>query len=595
MSGTKSSGTANSGGFSPLAPGLEAPNGASQSGAVFGSDIIAETLQALDIPYIALNPGASYRGLHDSIVNYLGNENPRMLLCLHEEHAIAIAQGYAKVTGKPMAAAIHSNVGLMHATMAIFNAWCDRVPMVILGATGIVDAVKRRPWIEWIHTSRDQASMVRHYVKWDDQPASVGAARESILRAAWLADTAPKGPTYVVLDVEIQEQSVPEPLPPIEPARYMPKVTQTADPAQARAAVEMLLGAQRPLIMAGRVSRDEKAWAERVTLAEKLGARVITDTKVGAAFPTDHPLHAGATGSGPSPEPLAAIRDADVILSLDWVDLAGTFKTALGDEETKAKVIQVSLDHVLHNGWSMDHMGLPTVDLFIPSETDPAVAEMLRALEGKPVKPVSGYGSALLSPALNKGPISVAQMSCALRQVVEGREVSLLQVPLSWSAGSWHFRHPLDYIGSDGGGGIGSGPGLSIGAALALRDSGRLPISIFGDGNFMMGCQAIWTAVHYRIPLMIVVANNQSFYNDELHQERVARMRNRPVENKWIGQRMDDPELDLATIARGQGAVGLGPVKDASELTAVFEEALRELDAGKVVVVDVRVLPGYGP
>ncbi len=158
MSGSKASGSDTSGGFSPLAPGLEEPNGASQTGAVFGSDIIAQTLQALDIPYIALNPGASYRGLHDSIVNYLGNENPKMLLCLHEEHAIAIAQGYAKVTGKPMAAAIHSNVGLMHASMAIFNAWCDRVPMVILGATGIVDAVKRRPWIEWIHTSRDQAS-----------------------------------------------------------------------------------------------------------------------------------------------------------------------------------------------------------------------------------------------------------------------------------------------------------------------------------------------------------------------------------------------------------------------------------------------------
>ena len=595
MSGAKATGSDTSGGFSPLAPGLEEPNGASQTGAVFGSDIIAETLQALDIPYIALNPGASYRGLHDSIVNYLGNENPKMLLCLHEEHAIAIAQGYAKVTGKAMAAAIHSNVGLMHASMAIFNAWCDRVPMVILGATGIVDAVKRRPWIEWIHTSRDQASMVRHYVKWDDQPASVGAARESILRAAWLSNTAPKAPTYVVLDVEIQEQSVSELPPPIDPVRYMPKVTQNVDPAQARAAVEILLGAQRPLIMAGRVSREEKAWAERITLAEKLGARVLTDTKVGAAFPTDHPLHAGATGSGPAPETLAAIRDADVILSLDWVDLAGTLKTALGDVETKAKVIQVSLDHVLHNGWSMDHMGLPTVDVFIPSETDPAVTEMVRALEGKPVKARGGHGAELLSPALAPGPISVAQMSYALRQVVAGRDVSLLQVPLSWSARSWHFNHPLDYIGSDGGGGIGSGPGLSIGAALALRDSGRLPISIFGDGNFMMGCQAVWTAVHYRIPLMIVVANNQSFYNDELHQERVARMRNRPVENKWIGQRMDDPELDLATIARGQGAVGLGPVKDASELTAIFEEALRELDAGTVVVVDVRVLPGYGP
>ena len=237
-----------SGEASPLAPGVEAPRGASREGAIFGSDVMAEALRALDVPYIALNPGASYRGLHDSIVNYLGNENPRMLLCLHEEHAIAIAQGYAKVTGKAMAAAVHSNVGLMHASMAIFNAWCDRTPVVIIGATGSVDSQKRRPWIEWIHTSRDQASMVRHYVKWDDQPGSVGAARESILRAGWIANTAPKGPTYVVLDVELQEKSQSEQLPPIEPARYMPPVSHGVDAGQIKTALDMLLGAKRPLI-----------------------------------------------------------------------------------------------------------------------------------------------------------------------------------------------------------------------------------------------------------------------------------------------------------------------------------------------------------
>ena len=584
-----------SGQVAPLAPGVEAPRGASRDGAIFGSDVMAEALRALDVPYIALNPGASYRGLHDSIVNYLGNENPKMLLCLHEEHAIAIAQGYAKVAEKPMAAAVHSNVGLMHASMAIFNAWCDRTPVVIMGATGSVDSQKRRPWIEWIHTSRDQASMVRHYVKWDDQPGSVGAARESILRAGWIANTAPKGPTYVVLDVELQEKSQSEPLPPIDPARYMPPVTHGVDAGQVKTAVDMLLAAKNPLIMMGRLSRSEKDWQARVTLAEKLGARVITDTKVGAAFPTDHGLHAGASGSGAGAEANEAIKNADVILSLDWVDLGGAFKTALGTEETKAKVIQVTLDYVIHNGWSMDYMALPTVDLLFSTEPDLAVAAMVKALEGKPSKFSGGKGAPELDPALVKGPISVNQMFAALRHTVGDKPVSLLQVPLSYNAKSWHFRHPLDYIGSDGGGGIGSGPGLALGAALALKDSGRLAISVFGDGNFLMGCQAVWTGVHYKIPCLMVIANNQSFYNDELHQERMARMRNRPVENKWIGQRMADPELDLATIARGQGAVGLGPVKDASELEGVFKEALKELEAGKVVVVDVRVLPGYAP
>ena len=579
-----------------LAPGIEEPNGASQEGALFGSDIIAEALRSLDVPYIALNPGASYRGLHDSIVNYLGNENPRMLLCLHEEHTVAIAHGYAKVTGKPMAVAVHSNVGLMHATMAIFNAWCDRAPVVILGATGAVDAAKRRPWIEWIHTSRDQASIARDYLKWDDQPASLAAARESIMRAGWLANTAPKGPVYVVLGVELQEQSAPEPLPPIDPRRYMPKVTQSADDADIAAAMDLLSNARSPLILAGRVSRSLEGWDQRVKLAEAFGAGVCTDPKIACSFPTDHPLHVGAVqaGSGAAPEVFAAIRAADVILSLDWVDLAGTFKSALDGKETKAKVIQVSLDHHLHNGWSFDYMGLPAVDLMIAADPDAAVTQMVEALGGRaPKESRPRKEPTLLSPRLDSGPISVAQMAHALRQVVGDKPVSLLQLPLSWNTKSWHFRHPLDQLGADGGGGIGSGPGLAVGAAMALRGSGRLPIAIFGDGNFMMGCSAVWTAVHYRIPVMIVVANNQSFYNDELHQERMALQRNRPVENKWIGQRMADPDLDLATIARGQGALGLGPVRDAGELVGVFGQAVAALEAGQTVVVDVRVLPGY--
>ncbi len=203
---------------------LDRPVPAGVNAAGFGSDVVADALRSLDIPYIALNPGASYRGLHDSLVNYLGNERPQMLLCLHEESAVAIAHGYAKVTGKAMAAAVHSNVGLMHATMAFFNAWCDRMPVVVLGATGPVDAPKRRPWIDWIHTARDQGALVRGYTKWDDQPASPIAAREAVLRAGWIANTAPRGPTYINLDAEMQESKLPEPVPPIDAKRYMPEV-----------------------------------------------------------------------------------------------------------------------------------------------------------------------------------------------------------------------------------------------------------------------------------------------------------------------------------------------------------------------------------
>src|SRR4030081_2687546 len=223
-------------------PAIERPVGAGDGAAGFGSDVVADTLRALQIPYIALNPGASYRGLHDSIVNFLGNETPQMLLCLHEEAAVAIAHGYAKVTGKAMAAAVHSNVGLFHATMAIFNAWCDRSPVIVLGATGPVDAAKRRPWIDWIHTARDQGAIVRNYTKWDDQPASPGATRESLIRATWMANTAPMGPVYVNLDAELQESKLTEQLAPIDVARFMPDANPAASPEGIKQAAALLKG-----------------------------------------------------------------------------------------------------------------------------------------------------------------------------------------------------------------------------------------------------------------------------------------------------------------------------------------------------------------
>jgi thiamine pyrophosphate-dependent acetolactate synthase large subunit-like protein len=559
----------------------------------FGSDVVAETLSQLDIPYIALNPGASYRGLHDSIVNFLGNEQPQMLLCLHEEAAVAIAHGYAKVTGKAMAAAVHSNVGLFHATMAIFNAWCDRMPILILGATGPVDAMKRRPWIDWIHTAADQGAIVRNYTKWDDQPASAGAARESVLRAYWMSNTAPCGPTYINLDAEVQEGKLPAPLPPIDARRYMPAMKAGPSADAVKKAVELLKGAKKPMIMMGRVSRSVDNWNKRVQLAEALEARVCTNLKIGAAFPTDHPLHIGQPATFATDDVIAALKDADVILSLDWVDLGGTFKAAGG--APSATIIQVSLDQNLHNGWSMDYEGLPPVDLFIPAETDATVEALLAVLgpSNKAPKPRVVRSLSPRPPA--DGKMAAADMANVLRHVVGDREVCLTHVSLSWHGGFWEFKHPLDYVGSDGGGGVGGGPGISVGAALALKGTGRMPIAVCGDGDFMMGCTAVWTAVHYKIPLLIVVANNRSFYNDEVHQERVAVARSRPVDNKWIGQRISDPDICMATIARGQGAQGFGPCWNPAELEKALKEAVAVVEKGGVAVVDARILGGYSP
>src|SRR6516162_1975204 len=468
---------------------IDRPDASAPSNRVWGSDAIAVMLRELDIPCIALNPGASYRGIHDSLVNYLGNTRPRMLLCLHEESAVALAHGYAKVTGRPMAAFVHSNVGLMHATMAIFNAWCDRAPFLVLGDTGPMDSTRRRPWIEWIHKARYQGALIRNFTKWDDQPASIGSAQEAILRAWMIANTAPQGPVYINFDLALQEDEITE-LPPAPTiARHAPPMAPEPSGPLVQQAAELLARARRPVILAGRGSRDPAAWQRRVALAEAVGARVVTDRKSGATFPTDHPLHVGGT---------APVAEADVILSLDWVDLAGALKTAYGGKPVTAKIIQVSADQYVHNGWSMDYQGLPPADVYLLVEPDaslPLLVSAVKALRPSPPPlpaprarrappPVSALDSARI--------IEVPHLATALQAALGDAPATLIRLPLSWGEDLWDFRHPLDFLGGDGGGGIGSGPGMAVGAALALRDTGRLPVAVLGDGDFLMGVTALW-------------------------------------------------------------------------------------------------------
>lgn len=560
--------------------------------ASWGSDVIARALRALGVRYVTLNPGSSFRGLHDSLVNHLGNVAPQMLLCLHEEHAVAIAHGYAKVRDEPLAVILHSNVGLMHGCMAIFNAWCDRVPMLVLGANGPLDAALRRPWIDWLHTSRDQAAMIRHYIKWDDQPLSVPAATESMIRAHNIAITAPRGPVYVAFDVTMQEAPLSETFEMPDVTRFCPPEAGHPKGSAIRQTVEILRHAQRPLILAGRVSRRGEDWARRVALAEHLGARVITDIKAGASFPTDHALHCGAPGYFLDQPSMDAINSADAILSLDWIDLAGALKQSGGAKN--AKVIQLSLDHQLHNGWGMEHQALPPTDLNIACEPDVAVHALADAfgLGAGPVPDDAFTCPALPAPAA-AAPLDVATLAAALGAGLKDTCVSFVRLPLGWIGSSWHFRHPLDFLGADGGAGIGAGPGMLVGAALALKGSKRVPVAVLGDGDFLMSATAFWTAAHYEIPLLAIVANNRSFYNDEVHQQRVAVHRGRPSENKWIGQRISQPDIDIAALARAQGLVGFGPVHTVGELGDALTKAVRLVQAGQSVAIDARVDPGY--
>ncbi|HLN85935.1 MAG TPA: thiamine pyrophosphate-binding protein, partial [Candidatus Limnocylindrales bacterium] len=278
----------------------------------WGSDVVAEVTRRLDLKYIALVPGASYRGFHDSIVNYLGNQNPQMVICLHEEHAVSIADGYGKVTETPMAVALHANVGLMHATMPIFNAWCDRTPMIIFGANGPVDAHQRRPWIDWIHTAKDQASMIRNYTKWDDQPASPQAAVESVLRANQITRTAPHGPVYVCLDAGLQEAPLREKISIPDAARFAPAPSPAVPKESLQLALQAISKAKFPLILMGRVSRRQDDWDRRVRFAEAIGAAVLTSSNDPSAFPTTHPLHLAPSCVRPNKAAITLIEKADL-------------------------------------------------------------------------------------------------------------------------------------------------------------------------------------------------------------------------------------------------------------------------------------------
>lgn len=591
---------------------LDAPRGAAPKdldGTFYNSDTIAQVLREIGLKHVALCPGSSFRGLHESLVNALGNRDPEMILCLHEEHAVAIAHGYARVTGEPMGVIVHSNVGLMHATMAVYNAWCDRMPMLVLGGIGPLDSARRRTPIDWLHSVADQGALVRQYVKWDDQPLSPRAAIESLLRGSQVARTAPKGPVYITLDQRLQEDSSPYPdADKPDARRFLAPASPAPDPTLVVEAARWLAEAESPVILAGRVSRDERAWAERIRLAETLGAAVLTDLKVAAAFPTEHVLHGAEPAIAFTPdEGVELLRRADVVLSLDWWDPATLFKQAWGEINAPARVIRCSLDTYMHRGWTRDHMGLAPVDLDILAEPDRVVpallGEVVRAADDEfrrkaaariaarrgarrrpePVRPVAGGADA----------IGLWDIGATLREVLNGKAYCLMRAPLGWHVDALPIRHPLEYLGADGAAGIGGAPGMSVGAAIALRGTGRLPVAVFGDGDYLMGVSALWTAASTRTPMLVVIANNAGYYIDEQHQAMTSSTRGRTVETAHVGQRIAQPEIDLVAMARAQGFDSCEPVIRRADLRGAIEAGVRAVESGGCYFVDVRISPDY--
>ena len=578
------------------------------SKAEWGSDVIVDVLRDLGVEYVALNPGATFRGVHDSLVNYLGNERPELILCNHEEIAVAIAHGYGKAAGKPMAAYVHNVVGLLHASMAVYNAWANRASVIVLGGTGPMAADGRRPWIDWIHTASVQGNAVRDFVKWDEQPASVGAAVESLIRAYHITTSAPQGPVYVCFDVATQEQRLDEPVELPDLSAFPAPTRIQADPAALEQAAELLVSAERPVILADFMGRSEDAANALVRLAEMLSAPVVSGGDM-YNFPSRHPLNATRAKR-------QLVQEADVALALDVYDL----QQALTGQDYRArqlqhllssdaKLIDVSLRQLSVRSWTHDYGGLYPTTLSVQADIGvavPALADVVqRRLDDGPDRSaelrerrarVAALHDAAEADArqtverrAGESPIALPFLASEMWEVVKDSDWVLGNGNLrGWTERLWDYKAPYQVIESRGGGGLGQGFGHALGVALANRDKGRLTINIQSDGDFLFTPAAVWTAVHHRIPMLVVMYNNRTYGNDLGHQGLMAEVRGRPDENKNIGIDIDDPYVDFAGMARSFGAWAEGPVEDPSQLRGALERAKREVvENGRLALVDV--------
>ncbi len=563
----------------------------------WASDVIVDLLHAYELPYAALNPGASYRGLHDSMVNYGGNR-PVMMLCQHEETAVQIAHGYAKASGKPMVAILHNLVGLLHANMAVYYAYADRVPVFIIGATGPMDETKRRPRIDWIHTALVQGEAVRAYTKWDYQPTVIGGVPESFARAYSVMMTEPRGPVYMCYDAWLQEQPLERdvPLPPPQAAKVPSALAP--EPAALERAAEMLAAAKRPVILAEYVGRDPAGFHALVEFAETLGAPVY-DVNSRLNFPSRHPLNLSMVKD--------VFRDADLVLCLDtrdWeratTELVSTTREVTSIVPRSCKWIDIGFGDLELSSWAMDYQRLAHADLHVLADTTlaiPALTKLLKPRIAAAVRARRSKEAAAKSRAArakwagearqdwDASPIALPRLASEVWEALRREDWVLTAGTLDeWARKLWDFDKPYRHPGKSLG--TATQIGISLGVALAHRDAGRLVVDLQPDGDLMFDAGALWVAAKHRIPLLVVMYNNRAYYNDWEHQIRMAKMRGTPVERAHIGMDLDDPAPDFAALAKSMGWYAEGPIEQPAEVAAALKRAIARVKAGQPALID---------
>jgi acetolactate synthase-1/2/3 large subunit len=588
------------------------------------SDLIVDLLKGLGVKYVTLNPGATTRGLHESLVTYGGNQAPEVITCCHEEVAVAMAEGYYLATGKPQATLVHDIVGLQHASKAIYEAWLNGTPMLVMGGTGPLDATHRRPWIDWIHTAQVQGQIVRDYVKWDDQPQGALSVAESLLRAYQIAMTEPKGPVYLCFDVELQESRLPEGFTLPDLTRYRPPPAPAGNAEAIAEAAKALLEAAWPVVMVEGLGRTPGGSEALQSLVELLGIPVLEQ---GSAFNLSnrHPLNL----SGANAE---VLKDADLVMAVGVKDIeaalirpvpeagivpSGLPRTPAGYSRRYeslvpegAKLIRIGLEEYGVKSWASSYGRLCPADIAILGNGTQVLRELTRlcrgALDGglqRRVEARSARAERLHSALYDRvqkdlketwwgqKPISTARLAAEIWEAISGEDWILVHGSLSgWERRLWEIREGSRCIA--GGGGTGTGMGVAMGVGLAFRGTGKVCVSIQNDGDLLYTPGSLWTAAHHDIPMLVVMFNNRSYYQDVGHQMVITRMRQRSLQDVGVGVSLDRPATDFATLAKSFNLYGDGPIVDPQDIRPALERGLKVVKhEGRLALIDIVTQP----
>jgi acetolactate synthase I/II/III large subunit len=571
-----------------------------------GSDFMVDVLKSIGFDYICANPGSSFRGLHESVINYGHNERPELITCCHEESSVAMGHGYAKVEGKPIGVFAHGTVGLQHAAMAIYNAWCDRVPVYIMLGNQL-DATMRRPGAEWAHSVQDAAAMVRDYTKWDDTPMSLAHFAESAVRAYKIAMTPPMAPVVLVVNAEMQEAPLASDAKLTIPKLAIPSPPQ-GDSAAVAEVARLLVNAEHPVIVADRLARTPAAMAHLVELAETLHAAVI-DQNGRMNFPTRHPLNQSQT---------RAIADADVVLGLEVSDFWGALNS-YRDQLTRgsqsrvkpgAKLISITSGDLYVRANYQDFQRYEPVDLALAADAEatlPSLVEAVKRTMTADKKRMFEARGAKLAEASSAGrdrvrleagyawdasPVSTARLAAELWAQIRNEDWALVNGTAGgWVHRLWDFDKPYQWIGGAGGAGIGYGAPASVGAALAHKKHGRFAVNIQTDGDLMYAPGVLWTAAHHRIPLLSVMHNNRAYHQELMHVQKMCNRHSRGIDRGRIGSELVDPYIDYAKVAQGLGVHAEGPISDPKDLGPAIARAVAVVKRGEPALVDVVCQP----